>query len=211
MRQIILDTETTGLSAENGDRIIEIGCVELVARKLTGNNRHYYVNPERPSSEEALRVHGISDEFLKDKPKFAQIADESDLVVLNRFEADATATGGKGFMDLVYPYATLKPLRELLRNRVQTGDGNEESDKVWREDLAIAVGDALIDIKVDMGHVKTTLHHLRTMKEGDLLFFKKPELAQLQAQGVPAFGVTVGNRGSSVAVRVEKQLVPGHI
>ena len=49
------------------------------------------------------------------------------------------------------------------------------------------------------------------MKEGDLLFFKKPELAQLQAQGIPSFGVTVGNRGSSVAVRVEKQLVPGHI
>ena len=143
-------------------------------------------------------------------PHFAQIADEADLVVLSRFESDG-ASGAKGFIDLVYPYATLKPLRELLRNRVQTGDGNEESDKVWREDLAIAVGDALIDIKVDMGHVKTTLHHLRTMKEGDLLFFKKPELAQLQAQGVPAFGVTVGNRGSSVAVRVEKQLVPGHI
>ncbi len=76
MRQIVLDTETTGLNPETGDRLIEIGCVELVARKLTGNNRHYYVNPGRSSSEEALRVHGISDEFLKDKPKFAQIADE---------------------------------------------------------------------------------------------------------------------------------------
>ncbi len=76
MRQIVLDTETTGLNPETGDRLVEIGCVELVARKLTGNNRHYYVNPERPSSEEALRVHGISDEFLKDKPRFAQIADE---------------------------------------------------------------------------------------------------------------------------------------
>ncbi len=76
MRQVVLDTETTGLSAESGDRIIEIGCVELVARKLTGNNLHHYVNPERDSHEDALKVHGISNEFLRDKPKFAQIADE---------------------------------------------------------------------------------------------------------------------------------------
>ena len=76
MRQVVLDTETTGLSAENGDRIIEIGCVELFARKLTGNNLHHYINPERDSHEDALKVHGISNEFLRDKPKFAQIADE---------------------------------------------------------------------------------------------------------------------------------------
>lgn len=76
MRQIFLDTETTGLSAEGGDRIIEIGCVELVARKLTGNNKHFYLNPGRASHEEAFKVHGISDEFLKDKPKFGAIAGE---------------------------------------------------------------------------------------------------------------------------------------
>lgn len=76
MRQIVLDTETTGLSAEGGDRIIEIGCVELVGRKLTGNNRHYYLNPERDSHEDALKVHGISNEFLRDKPKFEAVAEE---------------------------------------------------------------------------------------------------------------------------------------
>ncbi len=76
MRQIVLDTETTGLSAEGGDRIIEIGCVELVARKLTGNNRHYYLNPDRDSHEDALKVHGISNEFLRDKPRFGAVADE---------------------------------------------------------------------------------------------------------------------------------------
>ena len=112
-------------------------------------------------------------------------------------------------MDLVYPYATLKPMRELLRNRVQTGDGDEESDKKWAEDLAIAVGDAYIDIQVLMGNLKTTLYHLKTMKEGDLLFFKKPEHAQLIAKGVPAFGVNIGTRGSNVAVRVEEIVVPG--
>ena len=76
MRQIVLDTETTGLSAEGGDRIIEIGCVELLARKLTGNNRHFYLNPGRDSHEDALKVHGISNDFLRDKPKFAAVADE---------------------------------------------------------------------------------------------------------------------------------------
>ncbi len=76
MRQIVLDTETTGLSADAGDRIIEIGCVELLARKLTGNNRHYYLNPGRDSHEDALKVHGISNEFLRDKPRFDAIADE---------------------------------------------------------------------------------------------------------------------------------------
>ena len=76
MRQIFLDTETTGLSAENGDRIIEIGCVELLHRKLTGNNLHFYLNPERDSHEDALRVHGITNEFLKDKPKFGDVVNQ---------------------------------------------------------------------------------------------------------------------------------------
>lgn len=76
MRQIVLDTETTGLSAENGDRIIELGCVELLNRKLTGNNLHFYFNPGRDSHEDALRVHGISNEFLRDKPRFAEVAEE---------------------------------------------------------------------------------------------------------------------------------------
>ena len=76
MRQIFLDTETTGLSPESGDRIIEIGCVELLARKLTGNNKHFYLNPDRESHEAAFKVHGISDEFLKDKPRFGVVAGE---------------------------------------------------------------------------------------------------------------------------------------
>ncbi len=76
MRQVFLDTETTGLSPDQGDRIIEIGCVELVNRKLTGNNKHFYLNPGRDSHEEALKVHGITTEFLRDKPKFEAVADE---------------------------------------------------------------------------------------------------------------------------------------
>ncbi|RTL19264.1 MAG: DNA polymerase III subunit epsilon [Burkholderiales bacterium] len=76
MRQIFFDTETTGLDADKGDRIIEIGCVEMLNRQLTGNNLHLYINPERASHEDALRVHGLTEEFLADKPKFAEIVDQ---------------------------------------------------------------------------------------------------------------------------------------
>jgi DNA polymerase III subunit epsilon len=76
MRQIFLDTETTGLAAEGGDRLVEIGLIEMVNRRLTGQTRHWYLNPERSSHPDALRVHGLTDDFLADKPKFAEIADE---------------------------------------------------------------------------------------------------------------------------------------
>jgi DNA polymerase III subunit epsilon len=76
MRQIVLDTETTGLNPRSGDRIIEIGCVEMVNRRLTGNNLHFYINPERESEEGALAVHGLTTEFLSDKPKFAEVSAE---------------------------------------------------------------------------------------------------------------------------------------
>lgn len=76
MRQVILDTETTGLETTQGHRIIEIGCVELVDRRLTGNHYHQYINPEREIDDGALEVHGISSEFLADKPVFADIVDE---------------------------------------------------------------------------------------------------------------------------------------
>jgi DNA polymerase III subunit epsilon len=75
-RQIFLDTETTGLSPEAGDRIIEVGCVEMVNRRVTGRNLHFYLNPERPSSEDAVRIHGLTDEFLADKPLFAHKVQE---------------------------------------------------------------------------------------------------------------------------------------
>ncbi len=99
MRQIVLDTETTGLNAKSGDRIIEIGCVEMVNRRLTGNNFHYYINPERDSDPGALAVHGLTTDFLSDKPKFAEIVD-----ALAAFVSDAeiiihNAPFDLGFLD----------------------------------------------------------------------------------------------------------------
>lgn len=90
MRQIVLDTETTGIGHEQGHRIIEIGCVELIDRKLTGKNFHIYLNPERSVDAGAFRVHGISDQFLQDKPLFAdkvsdflQFIDGAQLIIHN--------------------------------------------------------------------------------------------------------------------------------
>lgn len=76
MRQIILDTETTGLEVQEGHRVIEIGCVELVNRRLTENRFHYYLNPDRQIDEGAMEVHGIKNEFLLDKPHFPEIAED---------------------------------------------------------------------------------------------------------------------------------------
>jgi DNA polymerase-3 subunit epsilon len=76
LRQVVLDTETTGLEVREGHRIIEIGCIEIVGRRLTERRLHHYVNPERDSDDGALAVHGITREFLADKPKFADIAHE---------------------------------------------------------------------------------------------------------------------------------------
>lgn len=90
MRQIILDTETTGIGPEQGHRVIEIGCVELIDRKLTGNHFHVYLNPQREVDEGAFRVHGISTEFLQNKPlfqdivmDFLQFVEDSEVIIHN--------------------------------------------------------------------------------------------------------------------------------
>ena len=75
-RQIVMDTETTGIEPTRGHRIVEIGCVELIDRKLTGNTFHVYINPQRHMDDEVIAVHGITNEFVKDKPLFRDVADD---------------------------------------------------------------------------------------------------------------------------------------
>jgi DNA polymerase-3 subunit epsilon len=108
-RQIVLDTETTGLNAKSGDRIIEIGCVELIDRKLTGNHYHVYINPQREVPEDAIRVHGITNDFLADKPLFKDVAqdfvdyiDGAELVIHN-------AAFDVGFIEHEFLLLTGKP------------------------------------------------------------------------------------------------------
>ena len=119
-RQIVLDTETTGLSAENGDRIIELGCVELFNRKLTGNDLHIYFNPERESHEDALKVHGLTTDFLRDKPKFGALANDiieylrdAELIIHN-------AAFDVGFLNKELELAGLPPLRSFVSEVTDT-------------------------------------------------------------------------------------------
>ena len=140
-------------------------------------------------------------------PQFAQIADENDLVILTRFEAEGNIDA-QGFIDLVYPYSSLKPIRELLRSRVQSGDGNEESDKQWRDELEDAVESASLESRILLGNIETSYGEIGAMREGDVLFFKKPELARMLVNGLPAFDVQVGALGAQVAVQVERAYIP---
>ena len=115
MRQIFLDTETTGLSPESGDRIVEIGCIEMVNRRLTGETRHVYLNPERKGSEEATRIHGLTDDFLADKPKFAEVADD-----LLGFLAGAEVIIHNAAFDVGFLNAELKRLKRQPFHTVAT-------------------------------------------------------------------------------------------
>ena len=141
-------------------------------------------------------------------PQFAQIADENDLVIVSHFEVEA-GPNTQGFIDLVYPYASLKPVRDLLRSRVQTGDGNEESDNQWRNDLGTAVDNAPVELRVLLGEISSSLGAVEAMQPGDVLFFKKPDLARMLINEVPAFDVQVGNLGSQTAVQITRSVVPG--
>jgi flagellar motor switch protein FliM len=142
-------------------------------------------------------------------PQFAQIADENDQVVVSRFEAEVTSQQqGQGFIDMVVPYVSLKPVRDLLRSRVQTGDGNEESDKAWRSQLAAAVDDASLDLQVLLGKVNMSLQQLQSFKEGEILYFKKFDHARIVIEETPAFEVEVGSQAGQLAVKVVHSIKP---
>ena len=119
-RQIVLDTETTGLNARLGDRVIEIGCIELLSRNVTERQFHSYLNPEREIDEGAAKVHGLSLEFLSDKPKFAEIAKEfvdyiggAELIIHNAaFDVE--------FLDQELSFAGLKKLTEYAPKIIDT-------------------------------------------------------------------------------------------
>ena len=140
-------------------------------------------------------------------PQFAQIADENDLVILSRFETEASAQA-VGFVDMVIPYMSLKPIRDLLRSRVQTGDGNEESDKAWRAELSTAVQDAEVELQVLLGKVQSTMAQLQNLAEGDILYFKKPEFARLMSGDLPVFDVEVGSQNNQTAVLLVNPVAP---
>ena len=126
MREIVLDTETTGFDPETGDRIVEIGAVELMNHLPTGRTYHQYINPERPMPKEAFDVHGLGDDFLRDKPKFAQIVqdfvdfigDDAKLVIHNaQFDMKFLNAELKWTGRMVMPYSRAIDTLEIARNK----------------------------------------------------------------------------------------------
>jgi DNA polymerase III subunit epsilon len=105
LREIVFDTETTGLDAANGDRLIEIGCIEIVNRIPTGREFHRFLNPDRLVHPDAVAVHGLTDEFLRDKPRFAEVVDE-----FLAFIGDAPLVAHNGTFDLGFINAELERL-----------------------------------------------------------------------------------------------------
>ncbi|MCC8416229.1 MAG: DNA polymerase III subunit epsilon [Rickettsia endosymbiont of Gnoriste bilineata] len=129
LREVILDTETTGLDPKSGHRIVEIGAIEMVNKVLTGKHFHFYINPQRDMPTEAYRIHGISGEFLKDKPLFAEIAEEflafisnSQLVIHNatfdtkfiNYELSLLKRSDTDFLELANTIDTLALARKMF-------------------------------------------------------------------------------------------------
>jgi flagellar motor switch protein FliM len=135
-------------------------------------------------------------------PQFAQIADEDDQVVISRFEVDMGANKSSGFVDLVIPYVSLKPMRDLLRSRVQTGDGNEESDRQWHQLLFNSVNSAELTARVLIGKVDISLKQLSSLKEGEMLYFNRFDQAKIVVKDIPVFSADVGEKAKNYAVKI---------
>jgi len=120
MRQIVLDTETTGINPKLGNRVIEIGCVELIDRKLTGNNFHRYINPDRDSEEGALAVHGLTTEFLSDKPRFHEIAAELRDYIQGAEVIIHNAPFDLGFLNHEYRALNMPPFDDYINGVIDT-------------------------------------------------------------------------------------------
>lgn len=152
MRQVLLDTETTGLDWRNGHRVIEIGCVEMINRSLTGRHYHVYLNPEREIDAEAEAVHGISLDFLADKPKFSDIADEFEAFVRDAELVIHNAPFDVGFLDHELSRLGRQKLAEVCAGVIDTLRMAKEQNPGKKASL-----DALCDrYQIDNGH--RTLH-----------------------------------------------------
>ncbi|MGH8710023.1 MAG: DNA polymerase III subunit epsilon [Burkholderiales bacterium] len=152
MRQIILDTETTGLEPNLGHRVVELAAVELLNRRLSGNRFHSYLNPGRDSDTAALQIHGLSSEFLQDKPRFKDIAQEflqyitgAELIIHN-------AAFDEAFLDYELGLLGLKPLKEYCEGIVDTLKIAKELHPGKKNSL-----DALCE-RYEVDNSKRTLH-----------------------------------------------------
>ena len=140
-------------------------------------------------------------------PQFAQIADEMDLVVWSQFKMSIGDTV-EGSVDIVYPYGALKPIRDLLRSRVQTGDDDDASASEWSQQLRTASGDAKLDINVTLANINASIGEMERWKDGDVLYFANPDHATVRVAGTPIFSADVGTSGPQAAVKIAEGISP---
>lgn len=152
MRQIVLDTETTGLEWRTGDRVIEIGCVELLNRGLTGRHYHVFINPEREVDPGAMAVHGITNEFLADKPRFREVADEFEDFVRGAELVIHNANFDVGFLNNELSLIGRQPIGVLCEGVIDTLRMAKEQNPGKKASL-----DALCD-RYEINNKHRTLH-----------------------------------------------------
>ncbi len=200
MRQVVLDTETTGLDFRLGDRVIEIGCVELLNRKLTGQRFHRYVNPEREVEAGAMAVHGLSSEFLQDKPRFGEIVAEfldfvqgAELVIHN-------AAFDVGFLDNELALQQKPPLDQACSGVVDTLKMARELHPGRRNSL-----DALCE-RYAIDNSGRTLHgallDAELLAEVYLAMTRGQESLIMELEAVPVLGLQAGLTAERPPLRV---------
>ncbi|MDG1704877.1 MAG: FliM/FliN family flagellar motor switch protein [Pseudomonadales bacterium] len=138
---------------------------------------------------------------------FANIAADDDMIILNRFE---TMGDGEdlGYVDIVYPYASLKLVRDVLRSRIQTSGSDDEADMQWGDDLVESLDEVPIDVVVTAAELEISVEQLSSLKAGDWLPIRPPEHAEVSVNGFPVFTAEVGSKGNQVAIQIVESVMP---
>ena len=138
---------------------------------------------------------------------FANIAADDDMIILNRFDT-VGVNEDLGFIDIVYPYASLKLVRDVLRSRIQTSGIDAESDALWAENLHESLDEVPVELVVTAAELAISVDELSNLKAGDWLPIRPPEHAELAVNGFPVFTAEVGSRGNQVAIQIVESIMP---
>ena len=150
-----------------------------------------------------IRCEHVSSEI---NPNFAQVADGNDLVVVSRFGAELSHDN-TGNIDIVYPYNSLKPIRDELGSRVQTGD-DVGGDNTWRQELDAAAADAEVPVQVILANTELTLTKFKQMKEGDVLYLTMQDYAKMYVNEIPVLEADIGSSGPQMAAKIVRGIEP---
>jgi len=136
-------------------------------------------------------------------PQFAQIADENDLVIISRFVL-ALDANTEGTISIVTPFISLKPIRDLLRSRIQTSEDNDAKANLWRDEMRDACGHAKLELVVNLSKINTSLKELQSLSVGDIIYFNKPDYASVEISGARVCTAEIGAAGNNAAIKIKQ-------